>query len=246
MGQPAAYFVHDNPPQMSPGPLQINPITYVPSQTRSDTSHSSSTTDDKASIHAVLSNETPFHAWNTHLDNEILTARLPVLEENMPRSDACHHDSGANRHVFHDRSAFETYQAMDPVAVKGFGRNLMTAAVGQGTVRVLGRYGDRETPIILNRVLHIPAARSNLISHSQLDNAGVTAILGNGLAVLAVRGVNIVGGAMHQGMYRLNMTIVRPANRQTLISRIEAPNLSPSITPLVAAASSDQAGFYTA
>jgi hypothetical protein len=47
-------------------------------------------------------------------------------------------------------------------------------------------------------------------------------------------------------MYRLNMTIVRPANRQTLISRIEAPNLSPSITPLVAAASSDQAGFYTA
>jgi hypothetical protein len=228
--------------------LQLDTIPHIASQSRSDTSYSNSTVDDKAVVNAALSNETPVNSWNIALGNEILKVELPILEESMPRSDACHHDSGASRHVFHDRSAFETYRAIDPVAVKGFGRGLTAAAVGYGTVRVIGRYGDRASPIILNNVLHIPAARSNLVSGLQLDRAGVSSLLENGLACLASRGVKIVGGAVHEEMYRLNMTIVRPKGPQapSLLSRLGPPTLLSRIAPLAAAVSLDQAGFCIA
>jgi hypothetical protein len=143
-------------------------------------------------------------------------ATLPVSEPRIPDSDFCYYATGANRHVFHDRGAFETYEATRPVAVEGLGGT--TAAVGHGVVRMRGRYGDRVRTIVLTRVLHVPSARVNLISGCQLAKAGVAVTLGNGFVTLAVNGVNIVGGAIYQDLYRLDMTIVRPANTQPLFS----------------------------
>ena len=217
---------------------------FVP--TRADTTHSTFTTDDKSTINFATTNETPHHAWSIQVEKEPIVASLPVLDDSIPRADTCHHDSGANRHVFHDRSVFETYQSIQPVQVKGFGHNLSTTAIGRGTVRVNGRYGTRVSPIVLHNVLHIPAARSNLISGPQLDLAGISSLLGDGLATLSIRGENIVGGALHNDMYRLNMSIVRPNRQRPLLSRLDPLSSSSRITPLAAAASSDQAGFYIA
>ena len=162
----------------------------------------------------------------------------------MARTDICYHDSGANRHVFHDKTAFETYESITPVAVSGFGHNLSAAAIGQGTVCIEGRYGNRVSQILLRDALHIPAARSNLISSPQLDRMGIASMLADGLATLMIRGQGIIGGALYNGMYRLNITVMRPAGgpqlRNTNLGALSA------ITPLVAAATSDQAGFYTA
>ena len=156
----------------------------------------------------MLNHEEPLLAWNTLLDNKVLYASLPVLEESMPKSDTCHHDSGVNRHVFHDKTAFEAYEAIDPVAVKGFRCNLSTVAIGRGVIRVEGTYGSHKTPLCLHNVLHIPAACSNLISRIQLDKAGVTATSGNRLATLSVQGVGIVGEAIENDMYHLNLNII--------------------------------------
>lgn len=229
-----------NRPSYSPA----GPITSS-TPTRADTSHGVFTTDDQSSIHFATTNESPYHAWNAVLDGEPIIATLPVLERSLPRSDACHHDSGANRHVFHDMTAFETYESIPPVAVNGFGHNLSTAAIGRGSVRVNGRFGNQITSLLLKNVLHIPAARSNLISRPQLDLTGITSVLGGGLANLYYHGQLIIGGALCNSMYRLYMSIVRPVHSRPLSARI--PSSLPScITPLAASATSREPGFYIA
>ena len=120
--------------------------------------------DDDPIISLTVTNETPNYAWSTHLDNELIIASLPVLDYDLPHSDYCHHDSAANRHVFHNKTAFEEYTPIEPLAVKGFGCNLSTIAIGRGTVRLWCTYGGCESSILLTNVLHILAARSNLIS----------------------------------------------------------------------------------
>jgi hypothetical protein len=85
-----------------------------------------------------LSSDANCYAWNTHFDNNIIHATLPVLNNALPRNNSCHHDSGANRHVFHDRSVFENYETIAPLTVKGFGKNLSAIAIGRGTVRLEG------------------------------------------------------------------------------------------------------------
>ena len=87
------------------------------------------------------------------------------------------------------------------------------------------------------RVGDIPAARSNLVSGVRLDNAGVSTTLENGTVVLSARGSPIVDGAIHDDMYRLNLSIVRPSPRPTQLSL-------PSVSTLHAA--TQNAGFYTA
>ena len=113
---------------------------------------------------AALLPDPTCYAWNTHLDDSVIHATLPILNHSFPRDNTCHHDSGANRHVFHDQSIFKRYEAITPLTVKGFGHNLSTVAIGQGSVRLEGRYGTQKCSVTLDNVLHIPAARSNLIS----------------------------------------------------------------------------------
>jgi hypothetical protein len=91
--------------------------------------------------------------FNTSLDDELIVASLPVLDEDLPHTDHCHHGSAANCHVFHDRTAFEEYNSITPLSVKGFGHNLSTVAVGCGSVRLRCNYGGRTYSILLTNVL---------------------------------------------------------------------------------------------
>jgi hypothetical protein len=87
---------------------------------------------------------------------------------------------------------------------------------------------------------------SNLISGVQLDKVGVTAILGGGTATLSLRGQKVIKGAIHNNMFRLNISIVRPVAQQSLLSRVDNPPLVSRIGPLVAAVNPDRAGFCIA
>ena len=211
---------------------------------RTNTSASITTDDNNVVIHTALCHETPGHTWLDSLNNEILVATMPALEDSLPISDACYHDTGANWHVFHDKTAFEVYEPIEPVAVKGFGKNIAIAAIGCSTICIEGRYGTRTCTILLKHALHIPAACCNLVSGVQLDKIGITATTGNGLVSLAYQNSNIVGGALEGNMYRLNMTIIRPSRAS--LSQIHPQSLITRISPIAAATSSDQQGFYTA
>jgi hypothetical protein len=89
----------------------------------------------------------------------------------------------------------------------------------------------------LSHVLHIPAARTNLISGAQLDKVGVIASIAGGCVTLTFGGSVIVDGSINNGMYGLNVSIMRPLPPPPLLSRIE---------PFVALAESAPRDFYTA
>jgi hypothetical protein len=238
---------NNRPPQSHPafakfkatGP-KVSAVTYSQNVSRSNTDCEPSSPDNSPIVSLAVCNKTPDLVWNTNLDNELIIANLPILEQSLPHTDHCHHDSAANKHVFHDRTAFEHYEVIPPLSVKGFGRNLSTVAVGRGAVRLRCTHGDCTYSILLTNMLHIPAARSNLVSGVCLDKAGVTSTLGDRCITLSLHSAPIVSGAIHNDMYRLNLSIVRPTNKTTSSTK---PSTFP---PHVAAASSRSADFYTA
>jgi hypothetical protein len=157
-----------------------------------------------------MKTEIPSFAFVTHVNCSPVVTTLPVFNRNTPKNHTCYYDSGANRHAFNDRNVFETYRAIEPVPVKGFGDDYSTSAIGSGSVRVHAKYHDRLSSLLLTSALHIPAARSNLISGVELDNAGVIATLGHGRVSLSYSGSNLISGEIHDGMYRLDVAIVPP------------------------------------
>jgi hypothetical protein len=173
---------------------------------------------------------TDFYAWNTQVCDTVAQITLPVLNPHLPRDNACHHDSGANRHVFHDRSAFEDYKTISPLTVKGFGHNLSAVAIGKGNIRLEGNYNNQKCSILLRNVLHIPAARMNLISGVQLDKAGVVSTLGHNSIFLSNNNKIIVSGSVINDMYCLDLKIIPPSS-VSLASRISPTSLTSRLSP---------------
>ena len=172
-----------------------------------------------------------FYAWCTQVDDLAVHASLPVLNSSTPHDNHCHYDSGANRHVFHNHSFFEHYETIPPLTVKGFGENLSAVAIGHGTVRLEGTHNHETCSKLLNNVLHIPAARTNLISSIQLDKAGVVSTLGNQSIFLSLDNKVIVSGQIINDMYRLNVRVIRPNSKSvSLASHITPPSLASCIT----------------
>lgn len=171
----------------------------------------------------------------TTFDDAPAVASLPILSENFPKSDICYYDSGANRHVFHDRSVFESYESILPLDVKGFGENLSTTAIGRGSVRITSHPNYHHSSILLTNVLHIPLARSNLISSGQLGERDVVATLAKRTFALSHRGKTFLDGVVEHGMFRLQTTPIRPS-----------PSLLSRISPTAASLTAQQPGFCTA
>lgn len=201
--------------------------------------------DNQDHVNLVLQGETPSQSlqiWNTQVETDCLVANLPILTTGTPKDDACHYDSGANRHVFHDQTAFQNYRKINPLTVRGFGRNLTATAVGCGNVYLEGNHRGSKSPILLTQVLHIPAAHSNLVSGPLLDDVGVMALLGKGAVVLSVDDVIMVSGTKLNGMYRLDIRIIRPATPQLPQQR----DLLSRIAPAASIAELEQGDFHTA
>ncbi|KAF8462337.1 hypothetical protein DFH94DRAFT_699801 [Russula ochroleuca] len=125
-----------NKPGVPPKPTIYHAVDYNNSLSHAGYSPGPSTTDNPVAINSATTNETPAYNWDTTLDGDIIIAALPVLEPDMARNNVCHHDSGANWHVFYDKSVFEMYQTIDPLHVYGFGHDLAMVAIGWGTVRI--------------------------------------------------------------------------------------------------------------
>ncbi|KAF8475237.1 hypothetical protein DFH94DRAFT_117168 [Russula ochroleuca] len=175
-------------------------------------------------------------------DDITVTSLSAVSGEDTPKDNSCYYGSG-DQHVFHDRTAFETYKIIEPITENGISRNSYTGAIGRGTVRLEGRYGDRTPSILLREVLHIPAARFNMISGIRLDKASIVATSVGGVITLSNGAVNVVSGSLHNGLYRLNLSIIRSPNPRSLVLRSDRPNPITRITPLAIAGSSE---FYVA
>ena len=222
------------PPKLHPaskrwyGPNINQTVTGDDPLARSATAHIDELPDTHAN--AVLLPDADFYAWNTIHSETVAHATLPVLSPSIPKDNSCHHDSGANRHVFHDRSAFEDYENITPITVKGFGHNLSAMAIGRGTVRLQGRYKGTSCTILLSNVLHIPEAQTNLISGVQLSKARVVCTLDYNSITLACNGKPLVSGTIVNDMYRLDVSILRPTT-VSLASRLAPQSLASRITP---------------
>ena len=111
------------PPKTHPASSRI--VTPTISQTHTiDISTDRSTTtpihsdDQTTQANLISSSDANCYAWNTHFEDNTVLATLPVLNNGLPHDNWCHHDSGANRHVFHDRSVFEQYKTIPPSQLK--------------------------------------------------------------------------------------------------------------------------------
>jgi hypothetical protein len=198
------------------------PDSHTPSPTRID--------NDQDDAPAALKAETPSDAWIALLEESAFVVSLPVLGESAPKNDACHYDSGANRHVFHDHTAFEKYEIINPLTVRGFGGHYTAAAIGRGTVRLEGRYYGKKSTIVLTEVLHIPVAHSNLVSGLALNDAGIAGKLDKRTVILSRNGVAIVGGIVRNNMFQLDANIIRPT---TPVPLSHNPCLNDPISKLV-------------
>jgi hypothetical protein len=195
----------------------VRPSTFA-SSSKTSTTHAATcqavpsppTEHDSPEFEPLTEEKLQAFAFETQVDSGSVITTLPVIAGTSSKNDNCFYDSGANRHVFNDRTAFETYQTIRPLPVNGFGNDYSTTAVGSGSVRLRARHRDRVSSVLFTSVLHIPSARSNLISGPQLDNAGVVATLGHGRATLTHHGTNLISGAIENGMYRLDVTVIRP------------------------------------
>ena len=87
-----------------------------------------------------------------HVSNKFIVASLHLLENNLPQSDHCYHDSAAKQHVFHDQSVFDCCQLIDSLSVKGFGHDIFTVAIGQGYVHLCCAYNNCITKTIISVV----------------------------------------------------------------------------------------------
>ena len=92
-------------------------------------------------------------------------------------------------------------------------------------------HGARSSTLLLNNVLHIPRACSNLISGTQLACHGIIATLRGTDVTLSLNIVPFVNGFVECGMYHLNVTPILSSVSTTssLLSRVSLnPVLAPS------------------
>jgi hypothetical protein len=100
--------------------------------------------------------------------------------------------------------------------VKGFGDRLATTAVGHSSVCLQSKYGSRTSSFLLTNVLHIPIARTNLVSGIQLATHSVVTTLGKQNIIFTHNNIFILDGFVERGMYRLNTKPIPPS--PTLLS----------------------------
>jgi hypothetical protein len=159
-----------------------------------------------------------YHVWSleeSDTSNNSPECKLPVVNMSVSKTNHFFHDSGANRHIVHDRNLFDTYRHCEPIKVSAFGDKLSTHAVGYGMVNLKSRVGEVTYNITLRNVLHIPAARSNLVSQIQLDKAGITATLKDGKIELLKENRVVIRGWVEREMYRLALEVVQPTRKPT-------------------------------
>lgn len=179
----------------------------------------------------ALSQEGDLYAFNIIAEPDpdlSITCNTAALVSENKQNQNVFHDSGANRHIFYDRSVFSNYKEIIPLHVKGFGSALSTSAVGKGDVYLKSVVNGRTCTIKLSDALHVPSARLNLVSQGCLDRRGVESASKGGHLTLSFDGDDIMKGQLQTNhLYRLH---VQPISRE-LATRISGTPLLDRITP---------------
>jgi len=68
-----------------------------------------------------------------HEIKPLAECRVSILNMSITKSNHFFHDSGANRHIAHDRGIFTKYMPIKPISVSAFGDKLATHAIGIGS-----------------------------------------------------------------------------------------------------------------
>jgi hypothetical protein len=143
------------------------------------------------------------------IEDAVCAAR--ALDMSEPKEEGTFHDSGASRHVFHNRKVFSDYEEFtSAVKVKGFDSSVEAAVLGKGVVKLTCRSEKGECTVNLSDVLHVPNAQCNLVSQTQLDIRGVHSHTGNGIIYLTSNGKRFMEGRIDRGLYRLAAIPVVP------------------------------------
>jgi hypothetical protein len=150
---------NDNRPAAAP------PRTTTTAQTISNTADTSEN-DSIPSIVCLFQTEENVMYANIH--------RAFSLNEQL---ECWFHDSASTEHVVWNRANFTQYRTITPIVVEGFSKDMVTQALGRGTVELIATYNGSRTKLILTNVLHMPQARNNLISGVQLARAGIASHL---------------------------------------------------------------------
>ena len=125
-------------------------------------------------------------------------------------------DTGASRHVCHDRSLFKSYSEADDKKVL-LGDSHTTKVLGIGDVDVKFTSGRTVT---LKEVLHTPEIRKNLVSGYLLNKAGFTQTLGADQYTLTKNGMFVGKGYATDGMFKLNVEINKIASSSYIVCSV--------------------------
>ena len=110
-------------------------------------------------------------------------------------------DTGASRHVCHDRRLFKSYSEAEDRRVL-LGDSHSTNVAGTGEVEL--KFTSGKT-VILKDVLHVPEIRKNLVSGYLINKAGFTQTIGADMYTLTKNGVFVGKGYATDGMFKLNV-----------------------------------------
>ena len=140
------------------------------------------------------------------------------------------HDSGANRHIFFDRTHFDNYRTIPPLTINGFGSSVSSAAIGVGDIFLHAKCNGKTSTIKLSEVLHVPSARMNLVSQGCLERRGVSSRSKDGRMTLTMNHADILtGNLQHNNLFLLDAT---PVSRNLADRILPSISLADRIAPL--------------
>lgn len=218
--------------------------------------------DEAWVLAAMAGPEIPLQTGSESVDTDIdleVTCNPRALNATTEREfDTIFHDSGATRHIFHDKTLFHTYETLSrPVRVSGFGSKLSAEAPAKGSIKFSANINGETKVLTMTDVLHVPTARVNLVSQSQMDLKGVEAYLGQGKVVLYKNKTAFARGTLIDGLYRLDIDPIpssltdRIAKPTSLVERMgDSANAAGSPMEMAMSvfnkAGGEKGGFYTA
>jgi hypothetical protein len=192
------------------------------------------TVEDGFAFMADVRIEEPGKEEDELTEDEQVEVHPRVFNLQIPQTNFINHDTGATRHIFVNKDWFQDYSELSlPLKVHGFGSNLSATAIGKGTIILKTTHNKVTRQFSLSNVLHIPTARSNLISGSRLDKKGVSTLTGKGkITYLSPNGTAFASGEIVDDLYQMAVIPVKqPDNSSTSQDLIAA--MAPSITAML-------------
>ena len=116
-------------------------------------------------------------------------------------------DTGSTRHICSDRSLFKAFEQLTTGEKLFMGNSATSEIEGQGKV-ILKMTSGKE--LTLNNVLYVPDIRKNLVSGSLLNKHGFRMVFESDKVVLSKSGMYVGRGYVTDGLFKLNVMVVKP------------------------------------